>query len=52
MWELIIELEENEDVYFCYVFETLTLLMKFLDYNDEFNSDHCKYHIEKVSKED
>ncbi len=52
MWELTMELEENEDCYFEYTFKTLADVMSFMGINERCNNDHCKYHIEKVSKED
>ena len=52
MWELIIELDENKDVYFEYQFVSYSSMTSFIMDNEIYNSDHCKYHIEKVSKED
>lgn len=52
MWELRIELEENEDVYFCYMFSRYDSLMEFIENNERYNSDHCIYAIERVSKEE
>ncbi len=52
MWELTIVLDENEDCYFEYVFGRYLTMTNFIMDNEMYNSDHCKYHIEKVSKED
>ena len=47
MWELIVELEENKDMFFNYEFESFERLTDFIFYNETYNVDHCKYCIEK-----
>lgn len=52
MWELIVMLEENKDVYFCYTFEHLGSLMDWVTHNEKHNADHCVYSVERISRED
>ena len=50
MWELIIELVEDSEIYFWYRFKTLGQAIDFISRNENHNAEHCIYTIEKVGE--
>ncbi len=48
MWQLKVFLEENNDIYLVYEFKSITEVINFMEINENHNTDHCIYEIEKV----